>query len=186
MFAFFFTSHFSSLAVTQICTYFVHPIYCVCFFLISPFSSLPSRNADMGSLSRFFYPPPPPTVCAFFLYRGKIPANSSLVDSHPSVPTHAARRSQQSIPLIYLFIHLFWQIKSKDRHTWDSNRSTNSTSIRGQSLDYRGGRFPLADAVLSSGFFNTLSLSSPHPTPSCQCLAIRRESAREERPDVLP
>ena len=71
--------------------------------LSSPFIfSLPpinSRNSDLGSHSRLFFPPlPTRTVRALHFYRGNILALSSLVGSRRIVLTHAInRRSQQLI-----------------------------------------------------------------------------------------
>ena len=68
--------------------------------------------------------PPPRSHCGTYLhfYREKVPAISSLVDSHLIVPTHAARRSQQLVPSVFIS---FLQINSKFRPTWDSNLRTD-------------------------------------------------------------
>ena len=75
----------------------------------------------------------PTTVRALHIYRDKISALSSLVDSRRIVLTHA-RCSQQLIPVLF-FANIF---KISPRR--DSNSRTNASSIRGLPLVHRGDR----------------------------------------------
>ena len=92
------------------CFYIYIYIYIYCFFFV-PFiifahlllSLLPTRNSDPASHSRLFSPLPA-TVRAFIFIARRFQPFSSLVDSHRSVPTHPARRSEQLNPFLLLQI----------------------------------------------------------------------------------
>ena len=108
------------------------------FFFLHPacprttLALVPSSNSEPGSHSG---PPPPPPHYGTCLYFNcvKNSAFSSLVDSRRIVPrTHAARRSQQLILL------LFFGNKFKISPRWESNSTTNASSMRGKPLDRQG------------------------------------------------
>ena len=77
-------------------------------------------------------PPLRTTVRASHIYREKIPALSSLVDSRRIVPTHAGRSQH-----LVLF-SILQKFKISPRR--DSNSRTNTSSIQGLPRDHRGNR----------------------------------------------
>ena len=99
--------------------FFFHPIYYPRTTVVLPPSSNPDPWSHSGPSS-----PLPTTVRSFILIARRI--QHFLPSSTPrrTVPTHAARRSQQLI-LFFFFANL---VKISSR--WDSNSRTNASSIR--------------------------------------------------------
>ena len=86
-------------------SFFLFFAHAICFLRTLSFSfSLVDVTRIQGDLSRPF-PPAPLRYVTSFLSR-ETSARSSHVDSHRIGPTHAAMRSQQLIPVYFLFLEV--------------------------------------------------------------------------------
>ena len=93
----------------------------LCIIFDNLFSLPPGRSSDPGSHSRLFSPPTHYGPCLAFLSRQDFLSTlSSLVDS-----------SLISLSAVDPSSFFFLQIISKISPRWDSNSSTNASSIRG-------------------------------------------------------